>query len=106
MKLPRLCLWLLITTLLLIFMTAFHPQQLPVVLYKGCLVTGGVVLGYWLDRSLFYYARPHTQFEMALQLGADQQLEASRSMRLIASLATLRRTVIILACVLGLTLGL
>ena len=113
---PRLFFWLLLTVCLLLAIAHFNPEQLPVVLYKACLVTGGVVLGYWLDRSLFHYARPHQLFENA-NLLADQDLdlaskadrvamEGSRAIRLNASLATLRRTVIILACVLGLTLGL
>ncbi|MCO1337155.1 putative holin, partial [Microbulbifer sp. OS29] len=80
-------------------------QQLPVVLYKTALVTGAVVLAYWLDRSLFHYARPHDFFQLALQVQNDS-LDGARALRLVASLATLRRALIILACVLGLTLGL
>ncbi|WP_445364411.1 putative holin [Microbulbifer sp. ANSA003] len=105
MILPRLSFWLLMAIALLLAIGFFSPQQLPVVLYKTSLVTGAVVLGYWLDRSLFHYARPHDMFQQALQIQTDS-LDGARAMRLNASLATLRRTVIILACVLGLTLGL
>ncbi|MCO1337156.1 putative holin, partial [Microbulbifer sp. OS29] len=80
-------------------------QQLPVVLYKTALVTGAVVLGYWLDRSLFHYARPHDFFQLSLRLQKDSMVGA-RELRLNASLATLRRALIVLACVLGMTLGL
>ena len=42
-------------TLLMIFMA---PQQIPVSLYKINLVMIAGLLGYWLDRALFPYARP------------------------------------------------
>jgi len=55
---PRLSGWLLITLVLLVCVWAIAPQQLPVSLYKLSLVTLAAVVGYWLDRSLFPYARP------------------------------------------------
>jgi hypothetical protein len=56
--LPRLSGWLLITLVLLASVWAVAPQQLPVSLYKLSLVSLAAVVGYWLDRSLFPYARP------------------------------------------------
>ncbi|MFG6287083.1 putative holin [Pseudomonas aeruginosa] len=54
------------------------------------LVTLGAVAGYWIDRSLFpYVARPH---------------ECSANLVVVG--AWLRRGLIVLACILGLTLGL
>lgn len=38
------------------------PQQLPVLLYKVLLVDIAALVGYWLDRSLFPYARPDEVF--------------------------------------------
>lgn len=35
------------------------PQQLPVVTYKFMIIMLAAVLGYYLDRELFPYARPH-----------------------------------------------
>ena len=57
-RLPRMFEWLLaaIATCLLAFILA--PQQLPVSVYKISLIAIAGVMGYWLDRSLFPYARP------------------------------------------------
>lgn len=54
----RLIGWLLITVLLTLAVGAMAPQQLPVTLYKLNLIALAGVAGYWLDRSLFPYARP------------------------------------------------
>lgn len=58
LKTPRLAVWMLITLVLLAAVFAIAPQQLPVSLYKLSLVTLAAVVGYWIDRSLFPYARP------------------------------------------------
>ena len=58
MKQPRLFGWLIATVLLLGAIGLLYPHQLPVSLYKLSLVTMAGVAGYWLDRSLFPYARP------------------------------------------------
>ncbi|MBO9538743.1 putative holin [Herbaspirillum sp.] len=63
MKLPRLFWWLFATVVLLAFIGLFYPTQLPVSLYKLSLVTMAGVIGYWLDRSLFPYARPDSFIE-------------------------------------------
>lgn len=57
-RLPRLSGWTLITIFLMSGIWLLAPQQLPVSLYKLSLVTLAAVVGYWLDRSLFPYARP------------------------------------------------
>ena len=54
----RLLGWTLIALLLTALVLALAPQQLPVTLYKINLVALAGVLGYWLDRALFPYARP------------------------------------------------
>lgn len=59
-RVPRLSGWALITICLMAGIWALAPQQLPVSLYKLSLVTLAAVVGYWLDRSLFPYARPDT----------------------------------------------
>lgn len=58
MQLPRLFWWLVATIVLLAVIGLIYPQQLPVSLYKLSLITMSGVIGYWLDRSLFPYARP------------------------------------------------
>ncbi|MCB2256639.1 putative holin [Pseudomonas chlororaphis] len=80
--------WTLITLVLLICLALVAPTKLPVVLYKAGLVTLGGVLGYWIDRALFPYARP------------NQVQRTDRAM------AGVRRALVVLACILGLTLGL
>lgn len=56
--LPRLFGWLLATAILCLVIGWMYPHQLPVSVYKLSLVTLAGVIGYWLDRSLFPYARP------------------------------------------------
>lgn len=86
---PRMTSWTLVTLVLLIILAAIRPEQLQVVAYKLVLVTLGAVAGYWIDRSLFpYVARPH---------------ECSANLVVVG--AWLRRGLIVLACILGLTLG-
>ena len=89
-KTPRLTGWTLLAVALVIIIGIIAPQQLPVVLYKLALVVIGGIVGYWLDRALFPYARPHkaTEFSLSLAYGC------------------LRRALIVIACVLGLTMGL
>lgn len=74
----------LFSAALLALIGAFAPQQLPVVLYKLVLVTLFGFAGYWVDRFIFPYARPHTQN---------------------GTLPQLRRAIVVAACVLGGTLG-
>lgn len=90
----RLLGWAIVALLLQIVLAVLAPQQLPVLLYKVALVTQGAVLAYWIDRALFPYARPH----VLLRRVDDCYYPAA--------LAMLRRALIVLACVLGLTLGL
>ncbi|AAQ13942.1 MULTISPECIES: putative holin [Pseudomonas] len=87
---PRMTSWTLVTLVLLIILAAIRPEQLQVVAYKLVLVTLGAVAGYWIDRSLFTFAaRPH---------------ECSANLEVVG--AWLRRSLIVLGCILGLTLGL
>lgn len=88
--LPRLTSFALFSMVLSVAILFFAPQQLPVIVYKLLMVTLGAVSGYWVDRALFPYARPHLQVEINMA----------------RSLAMLRRALVVLACVLGLTLGL
>lgn len=85
---PRLTYWTLITIGLLAALYLIAPTKIAVVLYKAALVTGGGVLGYWIDRALFPYARPD-------RVRVTHQPWAG-----------IRRALIVLACILGLTLGL
>lgn len=89
----RLLAWLLTAFWLLLWLYLLSPQQLPVVLYKVAMVLLGVVIAYRVDRAYFPYDRPHTYAETGEDL-------------LPRGLAMLRRALIAVACILGLTLGL
>ncbi|HCA23619.1 MAG TPA: hypothetical protein DEP32_05565 [Pseudomonas sp.] len=106
-RFPRLTLWILVSVFLLVALALAAPEQMPVIAYKVALVTLGVVLAYWLDRALFPYARPHSclQNRNAPGGGWTDDAEAYRYTAAFAA-ACLRRALIVLACVLGLTLGL
>lgn len=95
-QVPRLAGWLLIALLLAGLVWLVAPQQLPVSLYKLSLVAMAAVAGYWLDRSLFPYARP------------DKLLAWSPSdphMATAFGLAMLRRALIVAAAMLAMGLG-
>ncbi|EFB2829203.1 MULTISPECIES: putative holin [Escherichia] len=55
---PRLSGWLVASVALFVAIGWTSSAQIPVVIYKLSLVSLAAVLGYWLDRSLFPWARP------------------------------------------------
>ena len=96
-RIPRMSVFTIITLILLLILATIRPEQLQVVVYKAGLVTLGAVLGYWIDRSLFLVdARPG---ECSLYVSSD-----SARFRIVGS--WIRRALIVMACILGLTLGL
>ena len=90
-RLPRMFDWLLVTLVLVASIYVLSPQQLPVSLYKLSLITMAAVVGYWVDRSLFPYARPDD-----LSLATSDVLMAS---------AMLRRAIIVGCAMLAVSLG-
>ena len=85
---PRMTDWTVITIVLMVMLAMVAPTKLAVILYKVGLVAGGGVLGYWIDRALFPYARP------------------DKVHRVHQPWAGLRRAIVVLACVIGMTMGL
>ena len=57
-RLPRMADWLIAAILLTLLVWLLAPHQLPVSVYKLSLIALAAVAGYWIDRSLFPYARP------------------------------------------------
>lgn len=57
--------WLMCAVLLTLLVWLMAPQQLPVSVYKLSLVALAAVAGYWIDRSLFPYARPDSYLACA-----------------------------------------
>lgn len=62
--------WVIAAALLTLLVWLLAPHQVPVTVYKLSLVALAAVAGYWIDRSLFPYARPDLFFE--LRHGADE----------------------------------
>lgn len=93
---PRLWEWVLITVVLMAAVWALAPQQLSVSVYKLSLVTLAAVVGYWLDRSLFPYARPDDLLDRVVT--APEMASAFAA-------AMLRRAVVVAAAMLAMGLG-
>lgn len=70
-KLPRLTSWWIIALTLSALVFVLAPQQLPVSLYKLNLIALAAVAGYWIDRSVFPYARPQLSALRALDDPTD-----------------------------------
>lgn len=107
-RFPRLIGWIITAMVLMIGMALAAPEQMPVIVYKVSLVVLGAVLAYWLDRALFPYGRPHACLPgTGGPGGCTIPTESERDRGEIRfAFACLRRALIVLACVLGLTLGL
>lgn len=115
-RVPRLSGWLLITICLMAAIWFVAPQQLPVSLYKLSLVVMAAVVGYWLDRSLFPYARPDVflRFEDAILVdpddidhvgSADVMVPVSGPQDLLFVASILRRALIVGCAMLAMGLG-
>ena len=57
---------------MLVAIAIVAPPQLPVVLYKATLLALAAVVGYWLDRALFPYARPDGYLHRDWRYGTDE----------------------------------
>lgn len=99
-RLPRLSGWGVITLGLLIAVWLLAPHQLPVSLYKLSLLTLAGVVGYWLDRSFFPYARP----DQFLPNG-DTLAENVLSPDLLLAASMIRRAIIVGCAMLAMALG-
>lgn len=99
-KMPRMTDWLLITLVLLAIIALLSPQQLPVSLYKLSLITMAAVVGYWIDRSLFPYARPDQ-----LEVGTANGSSSITAEGILIAISMLRRAIIVGAAMLAVSLG-
>lgn len=104
-KLPRMYDWFIYSVLLLIIIDQFAPQQLPVSLYKLSLISMAAVVGYWIDRSAFPYARPHAFMQPLFLADEMPQQPVSRAACVLLAVAMLRRAIIIGAAMLAVSLG-
>ena len=69
---PRNSLFLLLAVALLALLAVVKPADVPVALYKLTLISLAAVIGYWLDRALFPYARPDSYLRKDWRLGTDE----------------------------------
>jgi len=86
---PRMSIWASVAAVLVAAVAAMAPHQLPLLVYKLAAATLAATAGYWVDRGIFPYARPHIT-----------------PIGLVQGLLMLRRAIIVLAVVLGVCLGL
>lgn len=106
LRAPRNSLWLIAAVVLLALIALISPVQLPVVLYKVALIALFAVLGYWLDRTLFPYARPDSYLERDWRFGTEEP-EGDADFRVVAgyervfATALIRRAIVVGAVIVG-----
>lgn len=111
LRAPRTTTWLVLAALLLAAIAIVAPPQLPVVLYKVSLIALAAVLGYWLDRTLFPYARPDGYLMRDWRYGTDEpegdvDFPVVLAYIRVFTVAMIRRALIVGAVVLGVAAGL
>lgn len=104
--------WALLTVALLMLVLLFReaaPNSLvAVTLYKAHLMALAGWGGYWLDRALFPYDRPHEYLQLdpnAPTVAAEQVAEAEMVAGNAFGMAMLRRAIIVAACLICVALG-
>lgn len=110
-RIPRMTGWLLLAVCLVVVIALVSPQQLPVATYKLSLISLATVAGYWLDRSLYPYARPDSYLELDWRHGTeepafDADYRIVPGYHWVFCAAMLRRAIIVGAVVLAVALGL
>lgn len=110
--------WLLAAIALSAAVWWIAPQQLPVSIYKLSLVALAAVAGYWIDRSLFPYARPDVFLMLEgareplppLECDADSDtcllvIPPNEGLMRVMGICMLRRAIIVAATMLAVGLG-
>jgi hypothetical protein len=87
--------WLLLTLVLAVAVGWLHLHQLGILLWSLLKLTAGAYLGYWIDRTIFYYARP----------GDIRTPVHDQHAALVLAATMLRRAVIMGTAILALGLG-
>lgn len=102
--------WLLISLALTIAIWFLAPQQLPVSLYKLSLIACAAWAAYWIDRSLFPYARPdgylrHNWRNVMGRTDLEADYQVAEGYHRVFAAAMLRRALIIAAAMISVALG-
>ena len=112
LRAPRNSIFILLAIALLALIALVSPVQLPVVAYKAALITLAAVLGYWLDRVLFPYARPDSYLFRDWRHGTDEPVGdvdfpvAKPEYIRAFCVAQIRRAIIVGCVVIGVAAGL
>lgn len=123
--------WMIAATLLWLLVFLIQPAQLALSIYKLALVALAALAGFWIDRSLFSYARPETFFSLSRdtsppgqrppetafthlaeaisfaegQTISELQAASCADLLALARVAMLRRAAIVAAAIVGVSLG-
>lgn len=118
--LPRMLVWCVLSLVLVVAALVFqndHPGSVfAVTLYKAHLMALGGWGGYWLDRALFPYARPHADWgppgAPATPAAAGGPLLLDEESMLVSepfisdsAVAMIRRAIVVAACLVCVGLG-
>ena len=112
LRAPRSSLFLVLAVVLLACIAVVSPVQLPVALYKLTLIALAAVIGYWLDRALFPYARPDSFLWRDWRKGTEEpegdvDYPVAKAEYMAAyCVAQLRRAIVVGCVVLGVAAGL
>jgi hypothetical protein len=87
--------WLIAALVMTAIVGWLHPYQLGVLAWSLSKLSLGAYLGYWIDRSVFYYARP----------GDINVTHADKYTAGLISACMIRRALIMAATILALGLG-
>lgn len=90
--------WLIATLLMATAVGILYPHQLGVLLWSLTKLSAGAYLGYWIDRSIFYYARPGSFFP-------EKPTGKTPEFWGVVCQSMIRRAIIIAAAILALGLG-
>ncbi len=86
--------WLLGALVATLVVAVLAPYQIGVLVWSLSKLSLGACLGYWIDRSVFHYARPHTLAKINLSTPYSHLYCA----------AMMRRAVVMAAAILALGL--
>jgi len=92
--------WLVAALIAIAIVAVIAPHQVGLLVWSLSKVCLAAWLAYWIDRSIFYYARPGDVIPTYTDIGAGNE-ERWR----IAVLCMIRRALIIAAAVIALSLG-